>query len=66
MKLAIFGQAPFGKDVTEGLSEAGHEIVGVYAPPEGGRPDPLAELASERGWPLFRHKRFRKKGEAIP
>jgi methionyl-tRNA formyltransferase len=66
MKIAIFGQAPFGKDVTEGLAAAGHEIVGVYTPPEGRRPDPLAELASERGWRLLRHKRFRRKGEAIP
>jgi methionyl-tRNA formyltransferase len=66
LKLAIFGQAPFGKDVTEGLADAGHEIVGVYAPPEGARPDPLAVLAEERGWPLFRHKRFRSKGVAIP
>lgn len=66
LKLAIFGQAPFGKDVTEGLVAAGHEIVGVYAPPEGARPDPLAALAEERGWPLLRHERFRSKGVAIP
>ena len=50
MKIAIFGQAQFGRDVTEGLAAAGHEIVVVYAPAEGRRPDPLAELASERGW----------------
>jgi methionyl-tRNA formyltransferase len=66
IRIAIFGQAPFGRDVTERLADAGHEVVGVYTPPEGGRPDPLAELASERGFPLFRHKRFRKKGVAIP
>jgi methionyl-tRNA formyltransferase len=66
MRIAIFGQAPFGRDVTAGLAEAGHEIVGVYAPPEGRRPDPLAELASERGWPLLRHRRFRRQGAAIP
>jgi methionyl-tRNA formyltransferase len=66
VKIAVFGQAPFGKDVTEGIADAGHESVGVYGPPEGGRPDPLAELASERGWPLFRHRYFRKKsGEPI-
>jgi len=66
MKIAIFGQAPFGRDVTDGLAAAGHEIVVVYAPAEGGRPDPLAELASERGWPLRRPRRFRRRGEAIP
>lgn len=66
LRIAVFGQAPFGCDVTERLADAGHEIVGVYTPPAGGRPDPLAELAEERGFGLFRHKRFRKKGVAIP
>lgn len=66
LRIAVFGQAPFGRDVTEELAQAGHEIVGVYTPPESGRPDPLAELASEQGWPLLRHKRFRRRGEAIP
>jgi methionyl-tRNA formyltransferase len=66
LRIAIFGQAPFGKDVTQRLAEAGHEIVGVYVPPDQGRPDPLAALAEERGWTLFRHKRFRRKGKAIP
>ena len=66
LRIAIFGQAPFGRDVTSRLADAGHEIVGVYAPPEGGRPDPLALLAEERGFRLLRPKRFRKKGVAIP
>ena len=65
LRIAIFGQAAFGKDVLLGALEAGHEVVGVYAPPEGARPDPLAAEAVERGLPLFRHKRFRRKGEAI-
>lgn len=65
MKIAIFGQAQFGRDVTEGLADAGHEIVVIYAPAEGRRTDPLAELASERGWPLRRPRRFRRRGEAI-
>jgi methionyl-tRNA formyltransferase len=66
LRLAIFGQAPFGRDVTARLAEAGHEVVGVYAPPDGARPDPLAALAQERGWKLFRHARFRRQGAAIP
>lgn len=66
LRLAVFGQAPFGREVTERLADAGHEIAVVYAPPAAGRPDPLAELAEERGWPLFRYKRFRSKGKAIP
>ncbi len=66
MKIAVFGQAAFGKDVTVAVAEAGHEIVGVHVPPEGARPDPLAEEATARGWPLYRHRRFRSKGAAIP
>jgi len=65
LKIALFGQAPFGRDVGIRLIEAGHEIVGVYAPPEGHRPDPLAEEASARGLPLFRYKAMRRKGQPI-
>jgi len=67
LRIAVFGQAPFGKDVTARLLEEGHELVGVYVPPDlGGRPDPLAAEAEARGLPLFRYRRFRRKGEAIP
>jgi methionyl-tRNA formyltransferase len=67
LRIAIFGQAPFGKDVTLRLLEEGHEVVGVHVPPDaGGRPDPLAAEAEARGIPLFRHRRYRRKGEAIP
>lgn len=66
LRIAVFGQAAFGRDVLEGILGAGHEVVGVYAPPEGARPDPLAEEAEKRGLQLFRHKRFRRKGVAIP
>lgn len=66
LRIAFFGQAPFGRDSLVRLLEAGHEVVGVYAPPEGRRPDPLAEEAEARALPLFRHPRFRRKGEAIP
>lgn len=62
----MFGQAPFGRDVTTRLADAGHEIVGVHVPPDGdGRADPLAEAAQEKGWPLFRYKGYRRKGQAI-
>jgi methionyl-tRNA formyltransferase len=66
MRIALFGQAPFGRDSLVTILEAGHEVVGVYAPPDGRRPDPLAEEAAARGLPLFRHKFFRRKGQAIP
>ncbi|MCP5060634.1 MAG: methionyl-tRNA formyltransferase [bacterium] len=65
LKIAYFGQAPFGRDVLVRLLEAGHEIVGVYAPREGKRPDPLAEEALSRGLRLFRYGAMRRKGEPI-
>ncbi len=65
LRIAYFGQAPFGRDVLIRLLEAGHEIVGVYAPPDGKRPDPLGQEAEERGLPLFRYKAMRRKGEPI-
>jgi methionyl-tRNA formyltransferase len=66
IRIAIFGQAPFGRDVAVRLAEAGHDLVGVHVPPEKGRPDPLATEAEARGWPLFRYKTYRRKGEAKP
>ncbi|MCP4003466.1 MAG: hypothetical protein GY725_04655 [bacterium] len=67
LRIALFGQAQFGLDCLSGLLEAGHEVVGVFAPPEAGRPDPLAERASELGIPLVRRRYYRKKtGAAIP
>ena len=65
LRIALFGQAPFGRDSLARLQEDGHEIAGVYVPPDGRRPDPLAALAAERGLPLFRHRHFRRRGEAI-
>jgi len=65
LRIAIFGQAPFGRDVLVGLAEAGHELVGAFAPPEGRRPDAMAEEAERRGIPLFRHRHYRRKGQAI-
>jgi methionyl-tRNA formyltransferase len=69
LRIAYFGQAPFGRDVLVRLLEAGHEIAGVYAPPTkpGAKADPLAEEAEKRGLTLFRHAAMRKKtGEPIP
>ena len=66
MRIALFGQAAFAKDVLERLQQADHEIVGVFAPPEGARPDPLAEAAAAQGLALFRHKSFRRRGAARP
>lgn len=69
LRIAYFGQAPFGRDVLVRLLDGGHDVVGVYAPPTrpGGKPDPLAEEAEKRGLTLFRHAAMRRKtGEPIP
>jgi methionyl-tRNA formyltransferase len=69
LRIAYFGQAPFGRDVLVRLIDAGHDIAGVYAPPTkpGGRSDPLAEEAEKRGLQLFRHAAMRRRsGEPIP
>jgi methionyl-tRNA formyltransferase len=66
LRLAIFGQARFGKDVTERLTALGHEVVGVWVPHDGPMEDPLVALARERDWPLHWHRYFRRRGQAIP
>lgn len=66
LRIALFGQAAFAKDVLERLLAAGHEIAAVYAPPPAARPDPLAEDALARGLRLLRPARFRRKGAVIP
>jgi methionyl-tRNA formyltransferase len=67
LRIALFGQAPLAVDCLDRLLEDGHEVVGVYAPPDTGRPDALATRAEERDLQLFRRQYFRKKtGEAIP
>jgi len=67
MRIALFGQAPLAVDVLDRLLAGGHEIVGVYAPPDTGRPDALAERAVTAGVRLFRRRYFQKKtGEPIP
>jgi methionyl-tRNA formyltransferase len=64
-RIALFGQAAFARDVLVRLLDAGHSIVGVYAPPSV-KPDPLAEEAEKRGLRTFRYKVFRRQGHAIP
>jgi methionyl-tRNA formyltransferase len=61
LRIALFGQAAFGKDVLERLLEAGHEIAAIYAPPDGRRPDPLAARVRELGIPCLRYRFFRRR-----
>ena len=64
MRIALIGQAPFGAAVFQRLIEDGHEIVGVFTPPEreGGRPDPLAQAARDAGITLHQPRRWQRKG----
>jgi methionyl-tRNA formyltransferase len=62
MRIAIIGQAAFGATVYKQLREAGHEIVGVFTPPETLRPDPLAEAARADGVTLVQPARWQRKG----
>ena len=64
-RIAIFGQAAFGRDVLLRLLEAGHRIVGVHVPPDRGRPDPLAAEAQARAIPLLRFPSFRRQGAPL-
>jgi methionyl-tRNA formyltransferase len=62
MKIALIGQAAFGKAVLEAITANGKdEIVGVFAPPdvEGKPRDPIADAADTAGIPLFQFKRMR-------
>ena len=62
MKIALIGQAAFGKAVLEAIVAAGKdEIVGVFAPPtrEGRPADPIVDAANESGVPVFQFKRLR-------
>lgn len=51
MRIVLIGQAAFGANVLESLTEKGEEVIAVYTPPErpGGKGDPLAEKARSLG-----------------
>jgi methionyl-tRNA formyltransferase len=64
MRIAIIGQAAFGKAVVEAVADAGRDqIVGVFPPPhrEGASEDPIAEGARARGAPVLLPGRYRSK-----
>jgi methionyl-tRNA formyltransferase len=60
MRIVLFGQAAFGKDVFDALRSAGEQIVGVSTPRAGARPDPLGVAAAEAGIPLIETPELRK------
>jgi len=53
MRIVLFGQAAFGRDVFNALLAAGEEVVGVSTPRAGSRPDPLFEAALEKQIPVI-------------
>jgi methionyl-tRNA formyltransferase len=60
MRIVLFGQAAFGKDVFEALRAAGEQVVGVSTPRPGPRPDPLFQAAHEAGVPVVETPALRK------
>lgn len=60
MRIALFGQAAFGKDVLAALREAGEDVVGVSTPRPGARPDALQQAAEEAGIPVLVTRDLRK------
>jgi methionyl-tRNA formyltransferase len=60
MRIALIGQAAFGADVLKGLLAKGHQVVGVFCPPDrGARVDPIKEAAQEAGLPVFQPQRMK-------
>ena len=60
MRIVLFGQASFGKDVFDALHEAGEDIVGVSTPTPGERRDPLFDAAGEADIPVIVTRDLRK------
>lgn len=63
MRIAVIGQAAFGKDVLAALADNGENVIGVFCPPDReGRPaDPIKQEAEERGISVFQFRRMRRK-----
>jgi len=60
MRIVLIGQAAFGKEVLQALSQKGEEIVGVYTTPDiPGRTNPLKEVAVPLGIPVFQPETMR-------
>ena len=61
MRIAVIGQAAFGKDVLESLVEKGEDVVAVLCPPDRkDRPfDPIKESAVEHDIQVYQYRRMR-------
>jgi len=62
MKILIIGQSAFGAKVLEALLEKGETVVAVYTPPDapGGPIDPLKEVATARGIPVYQPQGYKE------
>ncbi len=61
MRIALIGQAGFGADVLKGLLAKGHQVVGVFCPPDrGAKVDPLKEATLVAGLPVFQPPRMKE------
>jgi len=63
MRIVFIGQAPFGKDSLTALLEQGEHIVGSVTVPDAAgqnRPNPVKELALEKGLPLLQPRRLKQ------
>ena len=66
LRLALFGQAPMAVECLDRLLADGHELVAVYAPEDGRRPDALAARAKELGIVVVQRRYYQKRsGEPI-
>jgi len=60
MRIVVIGQAGFGADVLKGLLAKGHQVVGVFCPPDrGSKVDPLKEATLVAGLPIFQPPRMK-------
>jgi methionyl-tRNA formyltransferase len=60
MRIALIGQAAFGADVLKGLIERGHQVVGVFCPPDrGSKIDPIKDAAQTARVPVFQPSRMK-------
>jgi methionyl-tRNA formyltransferase len=60
MRIALIGQTAFAADVMKGLIQQGHQVAGVFCPPDrGGRTDAFKDAALAAGIPVFQPPRMK-------
>jgi len=61
MRIVIMGQAAFGAEVLETLTDRGEEVVAAWLPQDkpGGKPDPLGVAAYSRKIPVYQPESYK-------